>query len=266
MSAEKKSQNTCLLLAAGCGCGLLLVAALVGGGIFWGVRSMEHFAKSMEDPGAREAKALDILGADQLPPGYRAEFGIEIPFMMRIAILSDDPREDRTVEDQPAEAPPEIEGEPTDEATSGPSLETSRDAEHTLLYLETLAMGDRAIGKEDRQRVDDFFSGVTDDPDALSNIDIHLQIDEVLRRGTVQDGDQELRYVVARGDVQDLHPGGSLMNLVWVRCPGDSRFRLAVWSGPDREPISPDTALDLTGTVGDEAQLVPFLGHFSFCR
>lgn len=303
MAAEKNSQRTCLLLAGGCGCGLLLVAAIIGGALFWGAQAMKQFAESMDDPALRRAKALEVLGADELPPGYSAEVGIEIPLVMRFALISDAPPAVEAVEaPEPAESaepaePAEPAGpapestepaaepvgpeadspEPPVESTGAtepyepdaefdPDIEVSPGAEHAFLYFEFLPAANLAMSDEDRQRVEDFFTGVTDDPSALSNADIRLELDQVLHRGALQSGEMNLLYVVGRGDVQQMHDGDALMNLIWVRCPKDSRFRLAVWTGPNLEPVSPDTALDLTGTVGDETLLEPFLGYFSLCR
>jgi hypothetical protein len=47
-------------------------------------------------------------------------------------------------------------------------------------------------------------------------------------------------------------------------CPGD-RLHLGVWSMPDPDPTLDSKSLPLSGTVGDEAQLVPFLKQLTPC-
>ena len=89
----------------GLGCGTLVVlgvaCAIVGG--LWTVRSVKQFERDMKDPQTRTNRALGILGADELPPGYYASVAFSIPMFAEVAILTD--HEAREDEIDPAVCP-----------------------------------------------------------------------------------------------------------------------------------------------------------------
>ncbi|MDY7091365.1 MAG: hypothetical protein SX243_00185 [Acidobacteriota bacterium] len=301
MAAQNSTSKTCLVLATGCGCLMLLVAALVAGLAFWGVQTAKQTIESLEDPAAQADRARDLLGAEELPEGYHAAIALEIPWVMRMTILSDGELPEPPAPELPPEAPPapeapaphepptdegpidespvdeplppeappeapatEIEVE-TDDSTEGELIEAT-DGEHVFLFFEFLAGAQAAMSPEDRRIVTDFFTGTRDDLQALEDNGVQVDLREVLRRGSLSAAGAELLYVVGIGDLDEMRRREELLALFLAECPQDHRMRIAIWSGPFPETIGADDAPVLTGTVGDEAKMVPFLGHFDFCR
>jgi hypothetical protein len=69
---------------------LALVTAIVLVAVFaW--RSYRDHLKDAEDPEARTAQALEILGGVRLPEGYHAMAAMDMPGMLRAVVLSDAP-------------------------------------------------------------------------------------------------------------------------------------------------------------------------------
>ena len=78
-------------VALGC-LGAAVAAILVVAGLgFAGWRWARGLEEQLEDPEARTAKVLEVLGAERVPDGYHAVIALEIPFLMKMAILSDVP-------------------------------------------------------------------------------------------------------------------------------------------------------------------------------
>jgi type IV secretory pathway VirB10-like protein len=295
MATQNSSSKTCMVLAAGCGCLMLLVAMVVAGVAFWGVQTAKKTIENLEDPTAQAERARDLLGAGELPEGYHAEIALEIPWVMRMAILSDGeppeppqleappipeapeapPAPDGPAIDEPSAAkpePPQAPQEPateieveTEDPTEG-ELIPDTDGEHVFLFFEFLAGAQAAMSPEDRRVVTDFFTGTRDDLRALEENGVRVDLRDVLRRGSLSAAGAQLRYVVGVGDLDEMRRREQLLALFLAECPQDQRMRIAIWSGPFPETIGPDDAPVLTGTVGDEAEMLPFLDYFDFCR
>jgi len=223
----------------GIGCivivGLMAIAA--GACVVWVYSEGQRFEAEARDPQARSARVLSVLGADTLPDGYYPMIAISIPFVMETALLTDEePRNDGQ------------------EANFG---------DRGFIYLKMLRFG------QNEEELRDYFEGRTDNADVLSDNGINIRIDEVIRRGTMEQAGAELMYVVQRGRVSMGRRGRNrddgLASMALIECPDDSRLRIGIWFVPDPDPEADAETLDLTGTPGDPAAMAEFYGHFNLC-
>lgn len=234
---EKRRTSPWVWVAAGCGAAVVLLLIAGGAFLYFGVRMAREMEREMEDPRAREETAREVLGSEDLPPGYYPVMSFSVPFVMEMAILSD------------IEPPP---GPPAD----------FRFDDRGFLYVEMLATGSQ------RREVERFFAGEIDQTEFLRRSSVNLHRGEVLQRGTVTVGEIEIPYVAQRGSLSFGHGGGdreSITTTVLVRCPGSSRLKLGMWFGDDPSPEAAGAELDLAGTTADPAALAEFLGHFRLC-
>ena len=108
------------------------------------------------------------------------------------------------------------------------------------------------------------------------NSDTSMRAKDIVKRGTFTIDSQKMYYIVSRGelDMPNMQHGGGigsragggqrLNTAVMFDCP-DEKLHMGVWSMPDPSPDTATKSLDLVGTVGDEAQLVPFLKQMTPC-
>ncbi|HRC85448.1 MAG TPA: hypothetical protein PK413_07555 [Thermoanaerobaculia bacterium] len=238
MSDQQKSK-TWMWVAIGCGSlAVLAVISVVGLG-FWGWRKAKNFEHELKDPQARAAKVRSVLGASELPSGYYPVIGMEVPFLMRMAMLSD--RE-----------PPAGEREPR------PKFDA-----RGFLFVETINSGKSA------RKMEDFIQGRASLDELMQDGNFHFSVhdSEKVAEGPLTVSGGQARFVTQRGEV---NMGGSnldhsLASYVLVDCPGDRKMRLAIWFGPDPSPDVPKEQLSLAGTPGDPQALEAFLGHFKLC-
>ncbi len=225
----------------GCGCGIAIAVVL---GVLIGVSwyayiKGKHFEESLRDPAARDARSREILGYETLPAGYHPMGGMEIPFVMEMAMLSDrDP------------AP-------------GESVEGAADAfrRHGFVFMRT-----RARDKESRE-LDEYFSGARETTDFFSQTDLHFEVEERLGRGELSLDPATVDYVTerVRMDLEGERRDEILAQLRF-RCPDDKHLRVALWFEPDPGPASGSAADALAGTPADPKAIEAFLGHFKLCR
>ena len=89
MRDQGKETSPWVWIATGCGgCVVLVVLAVVGAGYF-GFRALSGFRDSLMDPEIRTDRVLEILGASELPEGYRAQMFFRIPFTGEMAVIGD---------------------------------------------------------------------------------------------------------------------------------------------------------------------------------
>ncbi len=221
------------------GCGLALVAAIgiiaaLGYGTYrWG-KSMEA---TMKDPVAREAEVLKVLGCANLPEGYYAVTAISIPFIMDMAVLSDQP--------------PTTGGRP------------GRMGERGLIFMRIIAMG-----KQEKE-LEDYFEGRSQDAEPLRRSGIHIDSSEVLKREVLEPKgtNPRLRYLVQRGSLsQSGRRSQGLITIILPACPSKSKRTMLIWAGPDpTSGGSLDQAL-IPGTVADEDAIAGMVGQFRLCE
>lgn len=241
MSQTSKSTSPWVWVAAGCGCAVLAAVFAIGGMGFFGYRWAKQVESGIKDPSQRQAKVLEVLGAEQLPEGYYPAMGLSVPFVMEMAMLTDR------------------------ELPAGELDQAGRElfGERGFIYTKMIQSG------RDRQRIQDYFDGKTDDLDVLRHTGMNFGRGEVLRKGSLHLPGAEARYVAQRSEVS-FHSGASgrtITTTTLIECPKDNRMRLGIWFAPDvaAPEEAPVGSLDLTGTPADEAALAAFLGHFRFC-
>jgi len=236
VNGQEKRTSPWVYVGVGCLALVLLAVAAVATLGYFGYRQVKQFEADMKDPQARTQKALEALGADALPEGYHAVMSMSVPFVMDMAILSDEP--------------PDADGRSHGRGKRG------------FIYVSSMA----PAGK--REALRDYFEGRGGEPDELRQQGINLERGELLKRGAVDVEGQHLMYVAQRGSISTGHGGGGghgITTTMLVECPGSDRQRMAFWFGPDPDPAVAPDKLDLTGTPGDEEALRAFMGHFRLC-
>ncbi len=221
----------------GCGLALFLgvglVVALGYGTYRWG-KSVEA---TMKDPVAREAEVRKVLGSANLPQGYYAVAAISIPFIMDMAVLTDQP--------------PKPNGQP------------GAMGERGLIFMRIITLGKQG------QDVEDYFEGRSQDSEALRRSGIHIDTSELLKRGVLEakGSNPRLRFLVQRGSIQQRGKRSQgLITIVFPACPSNRKRTMVIWTGPDP---SPGGALDpalLPGTVADEEAIAGMMGQFKLCE
>ncbi|MEL7060346.1 MAG: hypothetical protein AAGN46_10010 [Acidobacteriota bacterium] len=232
----------------GCGCGLLLVLgilAAVGAGVYsfsWAKKAVEDMA----DPEARAQRALEMLGASELPPGYSTRTVLQIPFAFGVVILGDDPL---PIFDYDPEADLAVKAESFENMVVDPD-----DVEnHLFFYLDS----DEAKGDENVARV---LSGR--DRLGLGNMDFGLDFDTVadLDSGELQIAERRVRWRAVHGWFDGIH--GKKREAVWAEIFFDcsESTRLALWLERLPEGVAPSDA-----GPNDPERLEEFLNYFAPC-
>ena len=224
-------------IAMGCAAGCAVIAGLMavsaGACGVWVWREGQRMQEEMTDPAARGDKVLEVLGTDRVPDGYFPLAAFSVPFVARMAMLTD----------RSPDADGEVEGFD----------------ERGFVYFETIGVG------QDEQQLHDFFEGRTDDYSVLEDNGLNFDIEEALGRGVFDLDPAQVMYVTQRGSIAvQGNQGDGLTGVALIDCPEDERRRVAVWFGPDVEAQEGETE-DLAGTPADPAALRAFLANFSFC-
>ncbi|HEV7516469.1 MAG TPA: hypothetical protein VGR07_09235 [Thermoanaerobaculia bacterium] len=229
----------------GCGCGLLVALILVSvvALTFISYRKLKEAEQSFKDPVKREARTRQILHYEQLPAGYYPMGALSFPFVMDMAILSDQ------------EPPPGV-----DQKHGGGFKD------HGFIYMVLRDW----MGKRDELQA--YMEGTGKRPDWMKKSDVDLDAQEVIGRGTVKIDGRTALYVASRGEVQSRNHRRSkgLVTLLSIDCPDDKRLRLGIWFGPDPDAGKPIGHLadraDLTGTNADPKEIQEFASHFHLCQ
>jgi hypothetical protein len=233
----RKSPSPWKWVLLGCGLALVVAVGLIGvlgyGTYRWG-KSVEA---KMKDPATREAEVRRVLGCTELPKDYHAVAAISIPFIMDMAVLSDQP--------------PTASGRP------------GRMGERGLIFMRILTLG------KQRQEVEDYFEGRSQDAEPLRRSGIHIDSSEVLKRGVLEakGANPRLRFLVQRGSLnQSGRRSQGLITIVLPACPSKDKQTMVIWTGPDPgSGASLDPAL-IPGTVADEGAIAEMMGLFKLCE
>ncbi len=212
MAAERRSPWVYVLL--GCLGLLVLGAVVVGGLVFFGVRTAQNIAEDNEDPERRRDRALEILGAGEAPGGYHAVTVVSVPFVLDMAIFSD--------------------------LAPGAEPWAGEFGERGFYYVQAL------WGGEDLRA---FFDGETTEAAALRDMGLELDLEENLGRGDLDREDVAVRWADFRGSTM-FGAGeeiGEFVTLIEFDCPEDERMRMGIWFGPAEESEEADA------TQNDEA-------------
>jgi hypothetical protein len=240
MAYQERSTSPWVYIGIGCLAAFLVLVAVIAGLGYIGYRTVRGTIESLEDPVARASAASRILGTDEIPAGYYPMVGMSIPFLVETAVLSDNP---------------------PDESGMVHGFN-----ERGFIYVKTLRFGDQ------EQELRDFFDGKIEDPEALRQFSIDLDVDEMLDRGSFEEPGRILRWASYRGEVaaDDPDSGGrqrkrGLNAMVLIECPDDERLRFGIWFGPDPDPEAQSGSPALVGTPADPAAIQEFMGHFDVC-
>ncbi len=234
---EKKKASPWMWVGCGCAVAIVVLAVAVAGAGFFVAKKTKDFADSMTDPVAREAKTLQVLGSDTLPPGYYPMFSVSVPWVMELAMLSD--------------LPPNEDGEPQDFGDRG------------LIFLQLRG----GLGT-DMDELRDFFAGRTDDVSVLRDNNINIDVDEILDRGTLDRDDLELMWVAQRGDVRAMGNtrDEAITTMMLLDCPEDEKLRLAIWFEKDENAQLDSEEADFSGTLADPVKIEQYAGYLHPCR
>ncbi len=209
MAADRRSPWVYVLL--GCLGLVVLAVVVIGGLVFFGVRTARNIAVDNEDPERRRERALEILGADEAPGGYYPAGVISVPFVIDMAVLSD--------------------------LVPGAEPWAGEFGERGFYYVQTRWGGDDLRA---------FFDGETSEAPALRDMGLELDLEENLERGDLDRQDVAARWATFRGSTMfgSGEQIGEFVTLIEFDCPGDERMRMGIWFGPAAESRSADVAED----------------------
>ena len=235
-----RQRGTPLWITLGCGC-VLLVALAIGAAVvagYLGVSAFKGYIEDMKDPAARGVKAGEILGASRLPEGYTAQLFLRVPWLVDMVVLSD--------------------GEPMVVQGEGFDLESEAVGEHLFVYFKLRKK------RMDEEEVERMLRGDSTSDGVKVDIDIQVESDEELARGSFALEPQRLAWVAHRGELDIDHDAlEGIYSQVIIDCPGDDLTRVAIWFQRDDEDR--EGTADLAGSPADEAALRGLMGHFNVC-
>ncbi len=228
-TAAPKQRSPWLYVALGCGGAALLsclgLAAVFGFGAF----KLKDSLAGMNDPAKANEQAVKLLGT--VPAGYSAQGSMNMFGLMEMVQLA-----------------------------KGEVMEDGGMAEVERLFVFIVTTANETNAKQKA-----YFKGESNSDDAP------MRATDVLKRGNFTIEGLKTYYVVSRGELNmgnaKTTTGGTgpkLNAAILFDCPGD-KLHVGVWSMPDPMPEVPSKSVKLEGTVGDEAELVPFLKQLSPC-
>ena len=206
---------------------------MVGGLVFFGVRTARNIAADNENPERRRDRALEILGAGEAPGGYHAVTVVSVPFVLDMAVFSD----------------------------LAPGAEPWAGEFGEGFYYVQALWG----GKDLRA----FFDGETTEAAALRDMGLELDLEENLGRGELNREDVAVRWATFRGSAMfgAAEQVGELVTLIEFGCATDERMRMGIWFGPSSDGAGSQPPLDdeLVGMTADGQALAAFLEPIRPC-
>lgn len=241
METAQKQRPAWLYVLIGCGsaAGLVcLVGALAAG---YCAKSVNDLGKGVTDPAVRQENALKQLGA--LPDGYNVAMSASM--FISVTML-----------------------------TNAGALE---DGGFSMDATTRNFMFQRVPSNDNNKPVRDFLSGKDTDSTAARNVNLQIDREQIVKRGSLTIDGRKFHYVASRavGEFRGMPQDPSqppqqvqlerlLNNAVLFDCPGDVLY-VGVWSQADPAPDKTKEELELAGTVADEAELARFLKPMNPC-
>ncbi len=229
--APKRQRSPWFYVLLGCGgFALLTCLGVVGAAGACGLK-LKDIGEGVTDPAKRQEKAKEMLG--ELPAGYYAgpAVGLGIVDML---VLTD--------------APPDEDG-------------GINEGEHVFQYRRLFANDQNELTKQ-------FFAKEDGDPAVLEPHGIRLNPEAIVKRGSLSVSGRALKYVAVRGSggsgFKRASDQNGLATLILFDC-ADKALHLGLWAQRTAQPGVAKEALDLSGTVADEAELARFLKPMNPC-
>lgn len=243
MSERKKSQW--LLLSCGCCAGIiiLLVAAL-GGSVFFGVNLFKGMVSDLADPEARQAAALEVLGAETLPAGWHTHLYFKIPWLFQMVVLTD------------GEPPEEVPGQTFEEQIENLenlTLRHDRLGPNLFLYVR--------VRSDEETHIEDMISGRGGPSGSQLDLDIEVESVEQLTQGELEATSGAFSYTTHRGLlVASDREAEGLYTTFSFSC-GDGQSRQALWF-----QRAEDAARSLLGSPAEESAIQALVSQFDICN
>ena len=234
MRDQGKETSPWVWIATGCGGCLLLVVLVVVGAGYFGFRAMSGFRDSLMDSEIRTDRVLEILGASELPEGYRPRMFLRIPFTGEMAIIGD------------GEEPDFSDGRNFDQSfLSGDSI-----GGHFLAYIRLHRM----------ELDDDDLRHIALGEETESEVQIQLGYrflwEEDLDSGSFEIEGGRVDFRILRGALSSRGDDRSgVIAAMAIRCDDTRRSGAAGWF--EQDGLLPAT---MSG-----ADLSEFVGQFGFC-
>jgi len=226
-----ESRSPWIYVLSGCAVLVVVVGVVLAVLAVYVWRQAKEFEAAMKDPAVREARALEVLGAESLPEGWRPAFAMSVPLIGEMALLT--------------------EGEPV------ASSEGIDIGDTGFVYAQMIG------GKADEARAR--FEATGDLGDVFRDANVRVSRERELARGSTPIDGGLLLWVASLGDA-DIHGArvGGMTTMGLVDCEHDRRSRFVIWFGPAPEGDPSDPSA-LAGTSADPATLEAFLAHFRLC-
>lgn len=228
----------------GCGCGALVVGLMI---LMLTVtvltyRVTERLEAGYDDPELAAVQVRKILPHDKLPKGYFPLGGASAPVLLKLALLTDLPPEEREGG----------EGARRFHRSGFVFFSTISllrdDSEQLRFFQEGPAAGEEEV---DLDLPEDWIGG---------DLGMDFEAREVVARGEEAIDRGRAYYVAQRGRLEvsgDAFQG--LATSTYLKCEKGRRVRYGLWFAPEPE------SGDLSATPADPEALVDFLGHFRIC-
>lgn len=253
---RKRSTSPWIYVGCGCLTLILIVVAVVVGGGFVGYSKMRGYVEDLNDPERRNVRALELLGADQMPEGYFTLFFVPVPWVFDFVMLTDSEAANQTLEEIDQEIDPDL--------LSG----------HIFFYLRSSSVTDQeTFGVVRRDLGDGQVRIEVSDQRFISR--------QQIGQGTLTLGRQELHWTGHRGAFEDERGEQfeGIYSVIEVSC-NDNAVRSAVWFQSTTEEnvevegvealdgaASPEAveAIEIIGSPAHADTLEEFMGHFDLC-
>ena len=244
--SPKKSTSPWIYVGCGCLAFILIMVAVVVGGGYFGFTKIKGYVEDLEDPERRNARALELLGAESLPEGYYTLFFLPVPWVFDFVMLTDSESANQSLE----------------------AIEQDVDAAlltgHIFFYLRASIATDpndeNHFGVVQREMQDGRIRIEVSDQRFIS--------EEELGSGQLQLGTQDIQWNGHRGAFTDEMGGTSaegLFTVMNVSCPDDKAVRSAVWFRKAEEGEALEDMV-IEGSPADAVALEGFMGHFDLCK